>query len=132
VPSPPGRVRGKCGSYGLQQQPQLTLLRGRTDSWRAGLPAPVNSSRNAAILRPGLAPEQTIPTGPWVKARYQKSDGQLNIHRPTNNHQKATRAILGVELPQPVPWLGKVKGGGGGAEMGLSCGKSLLVEQGSL
>lgn len=95
-------VTGSSSSHGRH------CCRARTNRGRRILLAQ-NSGYNRAILRPGRATEQTIPTGPGMKARYRKSDGRLTdteANKPPGSHQAVPR----VRLLPPFPGPGNARG----------------------
>lgn len=109
-PQPPGCIRSKCSGYRLKQQSQPTLLQNETNYGRRVLPAQ-NSGYNRATLRPGRATEQTIPTGPRMKARYQKSDGRLTdteANKPPGSHHGSPKGRAASAFPQPGQRKGEV------------------------
>ena len=97
-------VTGSSSSHGRH------CCRARTNRGRRILLAQ-NSGYNRAILRPGRATEQTIPTGPGMKARYRKSDGRLTdteANKPPGSHHGSPECQAASALPRPRERKGAV------------------------
>lgn len=118
-PQPRGRIRSKGSGYWLKQQPQPTLLQSEDQPWEADSPR-WELRLQQSNPQAGRATEQTIPMGPRMKARYQKSHGRLTTQRQTNC-QEAIVAVPRVRLLPPFSSPGNTRGrySTAGAQRGL-------------